>query len=78
MHEEDLRPLLRLHKSLGDADVVPAAKGPPRPFCAHITVAKTTRREELNANDRRALRVFGKWIQDPDRPMELQKALQPR
>lgn len=76
--EEDMRPLLRLHGALEEATADATVKGTPRPFCAHITVAKTMRREVMNANDRRALRVFAKWLQDPGRPMGLQRALEPR
>lgn len=46
-----------------------------RPFCAHVTLGKTKDMERLTTAQRRNLRAFGKWMQDQERPLNLQQLL---
>mmetsp|Transcript_28271 Transcript_28271/g.44072 ORF Transcript_28271/g.44072 Transcript_28271/m.44072 type:complete len:724 (+) Transcript_28271:60-2231(+) len=76
LEDQDLKPLVRLHQALGSACVQEGLLPDKRPFCAHITLGKTRPTESLRGPDRRLLRAFGKWLQDRDRPVNLQALLQ--
>jgi 2'-5' RNA ligase len=73
---EDARPLVELQQAIAAEFRARGVSPSTRPFCAHMTLGKTRGSERLSGSQRRALRTFGKWMQDPSRSMGLQKSLQ--
>ena len=75
LDDQSLPQLVELHDALRRSC---AAKSlvDPRPFCAHITLGKSRTKGNLNSNERRSLRAFGKWIQDTQRSTALQSLLE--
>eukprot|EP00960_Hanusia_phi_P064621 765852-Hanusia_phi.AAC.6 len=75
LEDKSLPQLVELHEALrrscAEKSLVDS-----RPFCAHITLGKSRTKGNLNSNERRSLRAFGKWIQDTQRSTQLQSLLE--